>query len=328
LSGGSKANILIITTGFPSLKEATATARYYSSAIQASTEVVDLDSNDLPGFSPSEEYTGMLVIGGDQSRIDPQYLAGVKTAWQAGLPLMVDGAASALVGKYYNYHPNTHPLEPEKDYDASQEALLINNAQVKPGLDLFDATIEPMAMIGNRWGWIIANSYAHPSLPSFGISEEAALEISSIGVVVLGEGPVFVLDLSQADLTTGDNGAYVFANGLLDVFAPLEVVFPEVADQNIAPIPPSTPDLTTPTPVTIVITPNSSPTPLPTLTVTQDSPLQFPKPAPTRTPRPTSTPLTVPPPPDSGQINLMILIASLSVLIVIFGVWINRNRIE
>jgi hypothetical protein len=45
-----------------------------------------------------------------------------------------------------------------------------------------------------------------------------------------------------------------------------------------------------------------------------------------RTPRPTSTPVPIPPPPDPGSINLMLFFGVVVVLIILFGVWINRQR--
>ena len=43
-------------------------------------------------------------------------------------------------------------------------------------------------------------------------------------------------------------------------------------------------------------------------------------------PRPTSTPIPIPPPPDPGSINLMVFFGVIVVLIILFGVWINRQR--
>ena len=49
---------------------------------------------------------------------------------------------------------------------------------------------------------------------------------------------------------------------------------------------------------------------------------------PTRTPRPTITPPVIPPPQSASQTNLMIIFVILAVLIVIVGVWINRERMS
>lgn len=47
---------------------------------------------------------------------------------------------------------------------------------------------------------------------------------------------------------------------------------------------------------------------------------------PTRTPRPTITPPAIPPPQNEAQSNIMILFMALAVLVVIIGLWLNRER--
>ena len=47
---------------------------------------------------------------------------------------------------------------------------------------------------------------------------------------------------------------------------------------------------------------------------------------PTRTPRPTSTPVPIPPPQDPGKMNTMIFFGVVAVIVVIVGVWINREK--
>ena len=50
-------------------------------------------------------------------------------------------------------------------------------------------------------------------------------------------------------------------------------------------------------------------------------------PEPTRAPRPTPTPLAVPPPPNPTTIQLLVIFGVLVVLVVIFGLLLNRNRV-
>jgi hypothetical protein len=49
---------------------------------------------------------------------------------------------------------------------------------------------------------------------------------------------------------------------------------------------------------------------------------------PKKTPRPTPIPLIIPPPANQTSSNIIVLLGVLSVLIVIFGVLINRSKIE
>jgi hypothetical protein len=62
-------------------------------------------------------------------------------------------------------------------------------------------------------------------------------------------------------------------------------------------------------------------TPSPTAAPQTSEPVE-----PTRTPKPTATPVPTPPPSDPGKIRLMIGFGILAVIVIIFGVWINRQR--
>ncbi len=48
---------------------------------------------------------------------------------------------------------------------------------------------------------------------------------------------------------------------------------------------------------------------------------------PTRTPRPTPTPMPLPPPSNPNTIQLMVIFGILVVLVVVFGLWLNRNSV-
>lgn len=50
-------------------------------------------------------------------------------------------------------------------------------------------------------------------------------------------------------------------------------------------------------------------------------------PGPTRVPRPTPTPIPVPPPTSQNTIQLLVVSGVLVVAVVIFGIWLNRNRV-
>jgi hypothetical protein len=47
---------------------------------------------------------------------------------------------------------------------------------------------------------------------------------------------------------------------------------------------------------------------------------------PTKTPRPTSTPVFVPPPSDPDYLRLMIALGGIMVIVLLVGVWINREH--
>ena len=58
-----------------------------------------------------------------------------------------------------------------------------------------------------------------------------------------------------------------------------------------------------------------------------DKLVQAETPEPTRAPRPTPTPIAVPPPSDPSTTQLMVIFGILVVLVVIFGLLLNRNRV-
>jgi len=122
----------------------------------------------------------------------------------------------------------------------------------------------------------------------------------------------------------GDSAQLMIANGLMDIFAPGEIVYPQNADINASPI-----RLTTP--------PGPPPTTL--------SPLELPAPTTTPTvetaPTPTDSEFLIPvadlpvqpevllrPPP--GQILTVLLVALpvLVVMIILAGLWLNRKFLK
>jgi len=47
-----------------------------------------------------------------------------------------------------------------------------------------------------------------------------------------------------------------------------------------------------------------------------------------KTPRPTATPLIIPPPTDIKTSRIIIFLGAIALLIVVFGVWINREKLR
>lgn len=67
-----------------------------------------------------------------------------------------------------------------------------------------------------------------------------------------------------------------------------------------------------------VSTPENLPTPTPLVT---------PEPSPTIKVKPTATPLAIPPPSNPTTRSLMVVFGVLIVVVVIVGIWINRERV-
>jgi hypothetical protein len=193
--------------------------------------------------------------------------------------------------------------------------------QLQTGLGFVQANIEPLALTSHSWERSITSSYLFPETLSIGLAPGAALKIDSETASILGTNVVTLVDLRTATITTGESGIYEIANGLLDIYTPGEQIQALVADAEAAPIHAPTPELAVTTP---------PPEPIPTATlaaeVVQPEPTEAPRTRPpTRTPRPTGTPVPTPPPSDPGTTNLMVFFGVLSVVVVIVGVWLNRQ---
>jgi cyanophycinase len=228
LAGGK--TIYILATGYPSDETAQAAADLYAKALGTPTQTLILKPDSTATIpTDSTAYGGLLVIAPDQSTINPDLLAPVKSAWLSGKPLLLDNAAAALAGAFYSAQkptPKPSMQQPKANTDYIQNAFIEGSTNIAKGLGLLPVTVEPRLLADFRWGRMIALAHEHPDLPAFGIADETALEIGRDGATVIGTNGVVTLDLRKAQRSLGTNHAYVFANGLLDTFAPGEAVRP------------------------------------------------------------------------------------------------------
>ncbi len=185
------------------------------------------EGETLPDLSA---YPLVIVHAGDQSLIDVAQLEPLRAAWEGGATLVMDDAAAAAAGAFYSAHPPT-PYDSDDDLlieEATQASFIEGNTEIRAGLGLINAIIEPNVMDDNRWGRFFSAAYAHPELLALGVTDDMSLVITASGAVIpsVGTNGLFVLDLSNAALSWGDNGYPVIGNGVLDVFAPDETVTP------------------------------------------------------------------------------------------------------
>jgi cyanophycinase len=225
--------LLVVATGYPNDKPAQRTADKLAQTIgkmlgeetapggpgAAAVESKMVSSKGKAELQLDKRYAGIVVIGRDQSLIDPLRLGAVRDAWLGGTPLLLDGAPVALAGAVFSRHgPPAKEGEPaEKD---AQRSFLLGRTVITDGLDLLPVTVEPQVLESNRWGRLFSLAYNNPDQPALGVAANTALVVGAQGAGVVGEGTVLVLDLRQAVRALGLNEGYVIANGLLDVFAP------------------------------------------------------------------------------------------------------------
>ena len=225
LAGGKEANLLVVALGGASASADERTAQRYVNALLA----LGADASPAVSASPLEEFTGFVLVGRDASKMSlPEWL---RDSWLAGKPILADNAAATLLGSFYAAHPTT-PTEGEEAEAATQQSFWSGKTNIQPGLGLVNITLQPQILADNRFGRWFALAYTHPDLLAFGLNKDTAIEISADGARVLGQNGIFVLDLRSATLALGENEGFVLANGLLDIFAPGELLQPEFADMQ------------------------------------------------------------------------------------------------
>lgn len=223
LSGGAGARVLVVLFASNDSPLAAAYAARLQAAGLPGAQFVYLPDDNAELNAAA--YDGLIIAGDDASRLSAEPLADIAAAWRGGQPLLLDGAAAALAGVFYAAHPPTPFDGDDASIEAATQGSLIQGSTLfRPGLGLLNITLEARVMADNRWGRLVALAYQHPDVPALALNDGAALEIAAGGARVLGSNGLVLFDLSAATLALGDNGGYVIANGLLDVFAPGETV--------------------------------------------------------------------------------------------------------
>jgi hypothetical protein len=217
-TAGDPAPLLVVAAGFPNARPAQRAAGKLAKTLGGTVETAVLGKGEdvLASTGP---YRGIVVLGRDQSLLQPARLAPVKDAWQAGTPLLLDGAAAALAGPVFSAHGETAEGADAAEM-AAQRSFLEGRTVITDGLGLLDVTVEPQILTGNRWGRLFSLAYTHPTHVALAIPADSVLMVTDEGPAVAGADAILSLDLRTATLALGDNAAFVIANGLLDVFAP------------------------------------------------------------------------------------------------------------
>ncbi len=299
LAGGENARVLILSAGYPSQRSAQTNAETYRDALGgAKTEIIALEKNaDSPAQIPSG-ISGILLIGKDAALMNPAALAPVKEAWLKGIPVLADNAAASLLGAAYANHGPT-PGDAEQEERLTQKALIDGVVEIRDGLGLLPVSVEPRMLQDNRWGRFFALGYQRPKNLVLGLNDATAIRIDSQGARVLGDNAVFVLDLRGATLKLGTNGGFAIANGLMDVFAPGEILAAQDADVNAQIARAATPAL-----------PTTPPTPAPTLTS-----------APTLTAPPTASPQPASAPQKSKSFSAWEIAGLIALALAVLALW-------
>lgn len=320
LSEAGEAEILILTVGYSDDNQARAVSQRLAAAFNGGTEIITLSGGQSLEPFETSEFAGILVTAPDPESFPQDGISPVISAWQAGTPLLLDDAAATWAGLFHASNPISGESRILKGPAASR-GFLTGQVDSDMGLRLLPITVESRLMIGNRWGRLFSLAYNHPEYVAVGLNQGVALEINQDGTRVVGDRTLITLDLRNAVLDSGENQAFVIANGLLDVFAPGETVQADLDNLALKPAQASTPILVT-----------ATATPLPTATITASPTVTLtptPTKRPTRTPRPprpTATPPHVPPPSNPNMNQFLITFGTLIIIIIILGMLLNRRR--
>jgi hypothetical protein len=314
------APVLIIVDGFPSLPIAQGIALEYSGALDANAIIRLVDEN--AGFTQplpaAEEFSAVLIVAEDQGKINlATYQDWLREAWLAGKPLMGVGGAAPLLGSVYAAHSLPSALDDSRG--VSPESQRIHRPEaLRNGLGLIEIAFEPGVLHESRWDWLFALNYARPDLISVGGNDNAALMITQDGGFVIGDSPLILLDARTAQRDAPDDKDTYLVNILLDIFTPGQ---PLILQNNLTQSSPAVPPVVSAVPPTPTITQLPVVMPQPTATAFP------PTPAPTRTPRPTPTLLPLPPPSDPDTTQTMVIFGIFAVIVVLFGIFLNRRRV-
>ena len=315
-AGGETARIAFIAVDFNTDPAAQALYETYSDLLPRPPLLVDLPGDASQTVVQLDDFTGILVTGADPAALKPEVLAPVKDAWLNGAAVLANDGAAAALGAAYA--ASQDPLTSGEK--ASEESYRLDE-WILSGSSIVNAIIAPHASDRQQWANLITSVFENPTLLGIGLSTNSVLQIKDGEAKVMGEDPVFLVDLRSASLGLGSNQNIQIANGLVDIYAPGEQLEAVDADVHYAPVRMSTPSIPTITPTpTLTATPTNTPTPLP--------PTATPKtPKPTATLRPTSTPVPVPPAASVNSARLMVIAAGIAVLVVLIGASIGyRTR--
>ncbi len=217
---------LLLAVGYAEPTDAQTQAEDYATALAAAgwkgTSEIHVYGQDPLDPAWLKGASGVLLLGGDQSRLDdaiadPGFHAFVNRAARDSRVLMLEHAMAAAAGDAYC------AVGEDASGDDAIAAFRVDAAVVKSGLGLVrGAAFEPRLQTDMRWGRLYGLGAKQRHTGIYGISESSAIMIRGSHATVLGQNPVVALDARSAVFFAGDNGSLGAFNVLMDVFEPDE----------------------------------------------------------------------------------------------------------
>jgi cyanophycinase len=217
---------LLLAVGYAEPTDAQSQAEDYATALTAAgwkgTSEIHVYGQDPLDPIWLKGASGVLVLGGDQSRLDsaiadPGFHAFLNRAARDSQVLMLEHAMAAAAGDAYC------AVGEDASGDDAIAAFRVNAAVIKSGLGLVrGAAFEPRLQTDMRWGRLYGLGAQKRQTAIYGISESSAIMIRGNRATVVGQNPVVALDARGASFFPGDNGTLGAFNVLMDVFEPDE----------------------------------------------------------------------------------------------------------
>jgi cyanophycinase-like exopeptidase len=165
---------------------------------------------------------GVLLLAGDQSLLarplaDARFRRLVRRAVMRAPVVLADGPMAAALGR--RYVAGADPTV--DDYEqVAIDAFRVDDADIRDGLGLVPASVEPLLTWDQRWGRLYGHLWGDPATLAIGVSEATALELGPGGGRVVGLRSAIVLDGREHRQDVGANGAMGMLGVVLDAFAP------------------------------------------------------------------------------------------------------------
>lgn len=302
-AGNADAQLALFTFDYQDASSVQEIRQVFEHAAGKPVAVIELTNLRPTSIEVPEGTTGLILSAPPKSQFDTQRLQAIAEYWRSGLPVWLNGAAFSWIGPTYVY----------ADFlIGKQEDFIVKPDQIQTGLDWVSVGLHPYSWDQNNFQILYSLAYYQPKILALGIPYHSGLKISQEGAQVWGENAVLVLNFSQANFSNG-----VATHGLIDFFAPQEIISFEANAQDVQ--------------STATLTPTLPPSITPTQTIigtATPEPTETQRIRPTATLRPTRTPMEIPPSPDPARMNLMVVITIIMVVIILFGVWLNRSWIK
>lgn len=236
LSGGKKAQLVVLTLGYAKSNDAQADAKAWATALQAQGVksvqwfVLDAKADQEAVKIAIASASGVLITAPDQSlvvdalnRAKPTITA-LRDGWAKGKVVLVDNAVAAAIGATLTLDPPS--TEDSLETDAMGD-FLTTGITIQTGLKwLPGVAIEPRMVMERHWGRLYNQLARTPTLLGVGVDVNTALEITTTGASIVGSNTVVVLDGRLATYDKGTNGALSARYVVLDSYVQGDGVLP------------------------------------------------------------------------------------------------------